>query len=290
MLNTPDKLIVCPGVYDGYTARITLDVGFDALYMTGAGTSASRLGAPDLGLVTLPEMHANAAMIVSLDQSVPTIADADVGFGSALSVAWTVKSYIQSDVAALHIEDQTLMKRCGHLRNKEIASVEEFVLRIRAASLVRKQSGRDIVLIARTDALQSLGFDKAIKRLKAAVDAGADAVFLEGIATEQQARDVCKIIAPTPCLLNIVTGGVTPIWNAQQAKEMGFKIMIWPLLSLTAVFNATKSAMLELRDTGFSEEATKTAGGIRDVFGVVRIDKFVQFDRDVGGTGLQKGV
>lgn len=290
MIETPGKLVICPGVYDGFTARIALDVGFDALYMTGAGTSASRLGSPDLGLITLTEMHANAAMIASLDPSIPTIADADVGFGSALSVARTVTSYIQADVAALHIEDQTLMKRCGHLRNKEIASKEEFVTRIRAASMARKQSGRDIVLIARTDALQGLGFAEAIDRLKAAADVGADVAFLEGILTEDQARDVCKSLAPTPCLLNIVAGGVTPIWTAEQAVDMGFKIAIWPILSLTAVFNSTRSAMKELREKGFVEPAADGSGGIRDVFGVCGINEFVKFDREAGGTGLKTGV
>ena len=124
MLADPDKLVLCPGVYDGFTARMALTAGFDCLYMTGAGTAASVLGQPDLAIITLPEMAGNAGMIASLDRNVPVIADADTGFGSSLSVARAVQTYIQYNVAAMHIEDQAFAKRCGHLRNKELVSLD----------------------------------------------------------------------------------------------------------------------------------------------------------------------
>ncbi|CAO2650468.1 Nn.00g017600.m01.CDS01 [Neocucurbitaria sp. VM-36] len=278
ILEDPEMLNLGPRVYHGFTACLALDAGFDAPYMTGAGTSASRLGSPDWGFLTLMEMHANAATIASL---APT--DADVGFGSSLSVARTVASYIQSNVAALHIEDQTMMKA-------HIAEKQEFITRIRAASLARKQPGRDIVLIARTEPLQRFGFDEAVCRLKDAVKSGADVAILEGIVTEEQARDICRILAPTLCLLNIVHAGVTLIWVAQQAKDMGFRIMIWPLFSLTAVFNATKSALNEPQETGCVGAAKGTTGGIRDVFSVCGIDRLIGNDSEAGRSSLTGGV
>ncbi|KIX00057.1 uncharacterized protein Z518_10984 [Rhinocladiella mackenziei CBS 650.93] len=289
MLSDPEKIVVCPGVYDGYTARIALDIGFDALYMTGAGTAACRLGAADLGIINMTEMAANASMIAGLDSRVPVIADADTGFGSSLSVARTVKTYIEGNVAALHIEDQAFMKRCGHLRNKELVSLDTYLTRIRATSMAREASGRDIVIIARTDSLQSLGFDEAIRRLKGAHEAGADVAFFEGLLSKEQARDAVKALAPIPCLLNIVHGGVTPAVTAQEAKEMGFKIVIWPILSLSEVYNSTRRAMKELRDMGYVMEREDKAGGIYDVFGVRGINECAEFDAAAGGATLQGG-
>ncbi|OQV02237.1 hypothetical protein CLAIMM_07471 [Cladophialophora immunda] len=289
MINDPEKIVVCPGVFDGYTARIALSIGFDALYMTGAGTAASRIGAPDLGIINMTEMAANASMIAGLDWSVPVIADADTGFGSSLSAARTAKTYIEGNVAALHIEDQAFVKRCGHLRNKELVSLETYLTRIRAASMAREASGRDLVIIARTDSLQSLGFDEAIRRLKAAHEAGADVAFFEGLVSKEQARAAVKALAPIPCLLNIVHGGVTPVISAEEAKEMGFKIVIWSILSLAEVYNSTRRAMKELRDTGIVTEREDKAGGIYDVFNVVGINECAEFDAAAGGVTLKGG-
>ncbi|KAK4073099.1 uncharacterized protein Triagg1_5379 [Trichoderma aggressivum f. europaeum] len=168
-LAEPDNIIVCPGVYDGFTARIALKAGFDCLYMTGAGTTMSRLGMPDLGIATLNDMRDTASMIASLDQSVPLIADADTGFGGPVMVGRTVSQYMQAGVAALHLEDQVQSKRCGHLLNKQIVPEDEFLSRIRAANIVRSKHLGDILIIARTDALQSEGYEVARDRLKAAI-------------------------------------------------------------------------------------------------------------------------
>ncbi|KAF9894567.1 hypothetical protein FE257_006452 [Aspergillus nanangensis] len=288
LLARPDQLLVCPGVHDGFTARIALDVGFDCLYMTGAGTSASRLGSPDLGLISLPEMLANATMIASLDTSVPLIADADTGFGGTLSVARTVWAYINANIAALHLEDQAITKRCGHLNNKQLVSQDEYLSRIKAAVKAREESGRDIVLIARTDALQSLGFEAAIARLKAAVREGADVAFLEGILTTEQAHAVCQELSPTPCLINMVPGGVSPIMSAAEAQSLGFKIQIWPILSLTEIYASTRRAMVELKETGLHKQPLNGAGKLRDVFGVCGMDRFAEFDGAINASSVYK--
>ena len=183
LLADTSKILVCPGVYDGFTARIALQEGFACLYMTGAGTTMSRLGMPDLGVATMNDMRDHAAMIAGLDRTVPLIADADTGYGGPLMVGRTVAAYMLARVAALHLEDQVVTKRCGHLGNKELVDEEVYLSRIRAAVLMRDQTPGDIVIVARTDALQSLGYDTAVQRLKRAVEVGADVAFLEGFTT-----------------------------------------------------------------------------------------------------------
>lgn len=179
--------------------------------MTGAGTAASTLGLPDLGLATLNDMLHNATMLASLDRTVPLVADADTGYGGPLMVARTVRSYIQAGVAGLHLEDQVVQKRCGHLLGKEVVGREEFYARIRAAVMARQEMreevGGDIVLIARTDALQGMGMDEALERLKRCVEIGVDVVFLEGLRSVEECKTVCEEMAPTPVLFNSVPGG-----------------------------------------------------------------------------------
>jgi len=192
MLADPEKFIACPGVYDGFTAQIALREGVDCLYMTGAGTTMSRLGQADMGVATLHDMVTNAGMIASLSPSTPLIADADTGYGGAIMVGRTVTSYIRAGVAGLHLEDQVVNKRCGHLKGKQLVDINEYASRIRAAVLAREQCGGDIVIIARTDALQSFGYDEAITRLRAAIDVGADVAFLEGVTSREDAERACK--------------------------------------------------------------------------------------------------
>ncbi|GKZ66238.1 hypothetical protein AnigIFM60653_000833 [Aspergillus niger] len=288
LLADESKIIVCPGVYDGFTARIALQEGFDALYMTGAGTTASRLGQPDLGVVTLNEMRGNAEMIANLDPTVPLIADADTGFGGSLMVHRTVTEYIRAGVAALHLEDQPTSKRCGHLRNKQLVPEDEYLDRIQAAVNARARSHGDIVLIARTDALQSLGYEAAISRLKGAIALGADVAFLEGITSTDQARQVCEELKPTPVLFNNVPGGVSPDLSVQQAQELGFRLIIFPGLALGAVYSAVRGAVQQLKETG--TQAVQPGVSPRDVFNVVGLQEAVALDLASGGRLYDKGV
>ncbi|KAJ5097846.1 hypothetical protein N7532_004847 [Penicillium argentinense] len=190
LLADEKKITVCPGEYDGLTARIALNAEFEALYMTGAGTTASRLGQPDLGIITLNEMRETAEMIACLDPSTPVIAGADTGFGGSLMVYRTTTEYIRAGVASLHLEDQPTSKRCGHLRNKQLGGKNEYLSRIKEAANARKLSGGDIVLIVRTDSLATLGYDEAISRLKEAIMLGPDVAFLEGITSKDQAKQI----------------------------------------------------------------------------------------------------
>ncbi|KAL4894256.1 Pyruvate/Phosphoenolpyruvate kinase-like domain-containing protein [Aspergillus ambiguus] len=288
MLADENKIVVCPGVYDGVTARLALKEGFDALYMTGAGTTASRLGQADLGVITLNEMRGNAEMIASLNPSVPLIADADTGFGGSLMVHRTVTEYIRAGIAALHLEDQPTTKRCGHLRNKQLVSEQEYLSRIRAAVHARNISDGDIVLIARTDALQSLGYDAAVSRLKGAIELGADVAFLEGILSKEQARQVCKDLEPTPVLFNVVPGGVSPELSVQEAKALGFRVIIFPGLALGAVYRAVEHALKQLNESGTQVIHANT--NPRDLFNVLGLQEAVSIDIAAGGDLYEKGL
>ncbi|KAK4092077.1 hypothetical protein Purlil1_3330 [Purpureocillium lilacinum] len=282
MVEDPQSFVVAPGVYDGFSARIALEVGFDCIYMTGAGTSASRLGQPDLGFASLNDMRAHAEMIANLDPSTPLIADADTGYGGPNMIARTIEQYHRSGVAGLHIEDQIQTKRCGHLGGKEVVSAETFSQRIAAAAQARKRVHSDIVIIARTDALQTDGYEEAVRRLKLAVSAGADVAFLEGVQTEEQARGVCRELAPTPVLLNMVENGATPSWTPDQAREFGFKIIIFPFLTIAPAYEAIKSSLQHFKKTG-------TSGISKDftpkkLFTVVGLEKATAVDAEAGGS------
>lgn len=241
---------------------------------------------PDLGLATMNDMLANAAMIASLDRTVPLIADADTGYGGPTMVARTVRSYISAGIAGLHLEDQVLSKRCGHLLGKEIVDEETYLSRIRAAVIAREEmkaaigDAGDIVLIARTDALQQHGFEYAVDRLKRAVEVGADVAFLEGPTSVEQCQSICQRMAPTPVLLNMVPGGVTPDLTAQQAKEMGFKVIIYPGVMLSPAFEYCGIAAAHLKSTGtviVSEKQKKE--GPRGFFVACGLSECIDLDK-----------
>ncbi|KAK6428275.1 hypothetical protein LTR95_015583 [Oleoguttula sp. CCFEE 5521] len=288
LLADQQKVIVCPGVYDGLTARIAINAGFDCLYMTGAGTTASRLGMPDLGIATFNDMRDNAAMIAGLG-STPLIADADTGYGGPIMVGRTVQQYMRAGVAGLHLEDQIQSKRCGHLAGKELVDEETYLSRIKAAVMAREQSAGDIVIIARSDALQSLGYEAAVRRLQMAIQAGADVAFLEGFTTIEQGRQVCIDLAPTPVLLNMVSGGVTPQITALEAQEMGLRIVIHPGFALGPVLTSVTAAARELRKTGAINPG-KDPMPPRALFEVCGLNHCIAFDKAAGGLAFQKGV
>src|SRR5437879_3664383 len=199
-LLTRAEMIVAPGAYDGLTARLVEQAGFPAVYMTGAGTSASK-GFPDYGLLTMTEMVENAAMMAPLVE-IPLIADADTGYGNELNVTRTIRAFEARGVAAIHLEDQVSPKRCGHLDGKEIVSREEFLAKIRAAVAARRDP--DFLLIARSDARAVAGLDEAIARANAALEAGADMAFVEATQTLEEVAAVPRLVQG-PCLLNVVS-------------------------------------------------------------------------------------
>ncbi|KAJ5999604.1 hypothetical protein N7481_000013 [Penicillium waksmanii] len=282
-------LIVCPGVYDGLSARIAMEVGFECLYMTGAGTTASRLGMADLGLAQLHDMKTNAEMIANLDPfGPPLIADMDTGYGGPLMVSKSIQQYIQAGVAGFHIEDQIQNKRCGHLQGKKVVGQEEYLTRIRAAKLTKDRLHSDIVLIARTDALQQHGYEECIRRLKAAREIGADVGLLEGFTSKDQARQAVQDLAPWPLLLNMVENGATPLITTKEAEEMGFRIMIFSFATITPAYQGIKTTLQRLKNEGIV--GTPEGLGPRTIFEVCGLVDAMKVDAESGGDGFVDGV
>jgi 2-methylisocitrate lyase-like PEP mutase family enzyme len=237
-----DGIITAPGAYDCITARMIEQAGFSAVYMTGAGTAAA-LGYPDYGLVTLSEMVENAGRIAAAVRT-PVIADADTGYGNELNVVRTVREYEQRGVAGIHLEDQSFPKKCGHLENKVIIPLENYVAKIRAAVAARRD--RDFLIIARTDARAVLGFEEAIRRANASLGAGADMAFVEAPESLEEVAAVPRLVHG-PCLLNMVWRGKTPDVAIDDAQAMGYKLAILPVLLFNAVMGVCDGMLAELK-------------------------------------------
>ncbi|KAF2169758.1 hypothetical protein M409DRAFT_64777 [Zasmidium cellare ATCC 36951] len=282
LLKDPKHLVVLPGVFDGLTARLALAASFEGLYMTGAGTSISTLGWADLGIATLSDMRSNVEMIASLNPSVPVVADADTGYGGPIMVSRTVTQYARAGVAALHIEDQAQEKRCGHLLGKVIVDREIYYSRLRAAVNARNQLKSDMLIIARTDARQSYGFDEAVERLKAAVEIGVDVLFFEALASKEEARKVCQIFGDTPVLLNMVPGGVTPNMTAAEAQEVGFRIMILPGVCIGPIIKSVRGELEHLKQHGTVSEDNGSAG-VKEAFNLAGLQECISLDQLAGG-------
>jgi 2-methylisocitrate lyase-like PEP mutase family enzyme len=240
-----DGMVVAPGAYDCITARLIERAGFDAVYMTGAGTAAT-LGYPDFGLVTMSEMVANAGRIAAT-VDLPVIADADTGYGNELNVVRTVREYETAGVAGIHIEDQGFPKKCGHLEDKEIVPREDWLAKIRAAASARRSP--DFLVIARTDSRAVAGFDEAIARANAALAAGADMAFVEAPQTMEEVAAVPRLVNG-PCLLNVVRGGKTPDLDLGEAERIGYKLAIVPGLLIKNVVGICEKMLDELKTTG----------------------------------------
>lgn len=236
-------MITAPGAYDCITARMIEHAGFSAVYMTGAGTAAA-LGYPDYGLVTMSEMAENAGRIAAAVK-VPVIADADTGYGNEMNVVRTVREYEQRGVAGIHIEDQGFPKKCGHLENKIVVPLDEYLTKIRAAVSAKRDP--DFLIIARTDARAVLGFEEAVRRANASLDAGADLAFVEAPESLKEAAAVPKLVHG-PCLLNIVWRGKTPDIALDDAESMGYKLAILPVVLFNAVAGICDKMLEELKE------------------------------------------
>lgn len=249
MLNSREK-IMAPGAYDAWSAKLIENAGFPAVYMTGYGVSASVLGKPDIGLLTLSEMVTSAKNIVA-SVNIPVIADADNGYGGSLNVVRTTQEYEQVGVAAIQFEDQVTPKRCGHMEGKEVIPMEEMVAKIKAAVYARKDP--DFVIIARTDARAVLGFDEALRRAKAYEAAGADVIFFEAPQSLEEMKTVAKEIK-VPLLANMVEKGKTPLTQATELNEIGYSIIIYPVSLLYNATKAIQEMLIQLKE----DETTST--------------------------------
>lgn len=246
-LLSQDGVVLAPGAYDALSARVVAAAGFPAVYMTGFGTSAGRLGRPDAGLLTLTEMADNARRIAAAID-VPLIADADTGYGNPINVMRTVQEFEQAGVAAIHLEDQVTPKKCGHVAGKQVIPRQEMVQKVRAAVAARRDP--NFVLIARTDARAVLGLEEAIRRASDYRDAGADVIFVEGPESQVELRAVAQALPGVPLLYNWAETGRTPPLSAQAIAELGYKVIIFPTTTLLAATRAMQQAVERLRRDG----------------------------------------
>jgi 2-methylisocitrate lyase-like PEP mutase family enzyme len=235
------ELIVAPGVFDGISAHLVRRMGFRAAYLTGAGTSMSGFGLPDIGLVTGSEMAGRAGMAADAVGDLPLIADADTGYGAPINVVRTVRAYEKAGVAAIQLEDQTFPKRCGHLPDKEVISEAEFLAKLAAALDART----DALIVARTDTRAVLGLDAAIDRANAYARAGADVIFIEAPRTAAEVERIAKEV-DAPLLINLVLDGLTPDGGPGYLQDLGYAIAIHPVDLLAAAAHAMITALQDL--------------------------------------------
>jgi len=219
-----DGILVAPGAFDCISGRIVQNSGFDALYLTGAGISMSLMGAPDLGMLSYGEIISHIRRIADAVE-IPIIADADTGYGGPLNVVRTARDYEKAGISCIQIEDQQWPKRCGHMMNRVIASVDEMCGRIKAAVDIRDDP--DFVVMARTDSRTEFGINEAIDRMNAYVEAGADVAFVESPESIDEMRTVNEQI-PAPTLANMVEGGRTPFIKTTELQEVGYDLAIYP--------------------------------------------------------------
>jgi 2,3-dimethylmalate lyase len=239
--------VLAPGAYDGLTARLVEEAGFEAVYMTGFGATASLLGRPDIGLLTFSEMADNARRITQVVE-VPVIADADNGYGNPINVIRTVREYETAGVSAIHIEDQISPKKCGHLEGKQVIDASEMVEKVRAA--VEARSSEDFVIIARTDARAVEGIDGALERARRYREAGADVLFVEAPQSEKEVAAVAEAFPDVPLLFNWLEGGKTPATPLGQLKDLGFRLIIFPVSTLLAAARAVREVLARMRQDG----------------------------------------
>lgn len=252
LLNKPG-LIIAPGAYDAWSARLIEKAGFPAVYMTGYGVSASVIGQPDIGLLTMTEM-VNQARNIANAVNIPVIADADTGYGGVLNVVRTVREYEQAGIAAIQLEDQVYPKRCGHMEGKQLIPRDEMVAKVRAA--VHARTWPDVMIIARTDARAVIGFEDAIARARAYVEAGADIIFFEAPQSVEEMRMVAKSI-DKPLIANLVENGKTPFITSDKLQEIGYKIVIYPVSTIYTVTTAITRMLDRLKNDGTTQKCAE---------------------------------
>jgi methylisocitrate lyase len=258
-------IVVLPGAYDVLSAKLIEQAGFEVVFTSGFGLSASTLGMPDIGLLTMTETLDRVRRVVDA-VSVPVVADMDTGYGNPLNVVRTIQECMNLGVAGVILEDQLWPKKCGHMENKTVIPADEHVEKIRAAAYAREDE--DLVIIARTDARGPLGLEEAVRRGHAYADAGADVVFIEA----PQSVDELETIGASfrlPLFANMIEGGKTPFLSAQELERLGFKLVVYPLSGLFAATKAVQDMARHLKAAGTTS-------------GYDRMVSFHQFEEVIG--------
>ncbi len=269
------KPLVIPGVYDALGAKIAQKVGFEAMFQTGYGTSATLFGMPDYGFIGAAETVDNARRICRA-VSVPVIVDSDTGYGNALSVWKIVKELESAGAAGIFLEDQRWPKRCGHMQGKEVIPQEEYTEKLSAALDAR--DSKDFIIVARTDARATEGLDAAIERGKQNKKTGANAIFVEAPRSLKEMKKIGKEIN-APLVANMIEGGVTPLSSAETLNKMGFKIILYPLSVLYANTFATMNILKELKKSGNTTKYKQKVVNFDQFNDLVELPKFRKMEK-----------
>jgi carboxyvinyl-carboxyphosphonate phosphorylmutase len=275
LLQGPEP-VLAPGAYDSLSARLIEQAGFEVVYMTGFGTSASLLGRPDVGLLSFGEMVDNARRIAHA-VDVPVIADADDGYGSPINVIHTVQEYEAAGVAAIHIEDQVAPKKCGHMENKHVIDADEMVQKVRAA--VEARRSEDFLIIARTDARAVEGLERALERARRYREAGADLLFVEAPESEEEVIAVADAFPDVPLLFNWAEGGKTPPLSRERVKELGFRLILFPLSALFVATRAMRESLVQIRTHGSPLPVMDRMVGFQEFLDIIGLPEIRELDR-----------
>ena len=267
------KIVVAPGVFDGLSALLAKQAGFPVLYASG-GAIARSAGYPDLGLLTMTDVCSILSHIVNVTD-LPVIADADTGFGNALNVRLTVQAFERIGVAGLHLEDQTFPKRCGHLDDKSLVSIDDMCQKIRVARSSLRNP--EFVVIARTDAIAVEGFGPAMARAKAYKDAGADMIFVEAPETIQQIEAIAAEV-PGPKLINMFQGGKTPMLSVDTLQALGYNVVIIPSDLQRAAIKAMQMTLSAIDQHGNSETVSSQLVTFKEREKIVGTEKYLAID------------
>ena len=272
------QAIQVPGVFNALVARMAERLGFEAVYLSGAALSAS-FALPDIGLVSLTEF-ADAARSIAQATSLPLLCDADTGFGEALNVERTVRLFENAGAAGIHLEDQVLPKRCGHLSGKQLVEPAVMAAKIRAA--VAAKTDADFVIIARTDARSVNGFDDAVQRAKVYLQAGADAVFPEALESEAEFAAFAKAVS-APLLANNTEFGKSPNLNFQTLAGLGYRLVLYPVTALRAALKAARDTLADLKKAGHQRDRIPQMLTRAELYDLLNYTQFEERDKTYFG-------
>ncbi|RFB31505.1 methylisocitrate lyase [Brevibacillus sp. VP] len=280
LMNAPDLLQI-PGAHDAMAALMAKQVGFSALYLSGAAYTAS-CGLPDLGIVTSTEIAQRAKELIRAT-NLPVLVDIDTGFGGILNVSRTAREMLEANVAAVQLEDQQLPKKCGHLNGKKLVTTEEMAQKIIAI----KKVAPTLVLVARTDARSVEGLDAAIERARSYVEAGADAIFPEALESAEEFRMFAQRIS-VPLLANMTEFGKTPYYTAEEFAKLGYRMVIYPVTSLRVAAKAYERVFQVIKEQGTQKGELANMQTRSELYEAISYEEFEELDKEIAKTVLTK--
>ena len=277
-------ILQMPGTHNGMAALQARSAGFDALYLSGAGMSAS-MGLPDLGVITIDEVCFFIRQVARAS-GLPVLVDGDTGYGEALNVMHMVRAFEEAGAGAVHIEDQILPKKCGHLNNKKLANADDMAAKVHAASRAR----RDLFIIARTDAAASEGIDGAVARARKYLDAGADAIFPEALHSADMFRAFAKAMPGVKLLANMTEFGQTPFFTASEFEAMGYRMVIWPVSAFRVANKAQERLFAALRRDGGAQNMLDQMQTRAELYATIRYHDYEALDASIVQTIVPQGM